>query len=231
MNLGLALHSGGKYKEAVAEFQVFLKSNPTPGPAHLLTGVARLKLDQPCEAIAPLEKARKWQPGEQTMVELGDAYYGCKRFLDAAMTYREAAGPAPGGPRLTRAAARAFWQAREYGEARTLFASIESLYSGESDFLYEYGDTLARVEGAGAGLPYLENAVKTAPNFVPARGALGRVLLELNRAADSVPHLEAAAPADPTLLLPLSRAYKATGRVEDAIRAETEYRTRIALQN
>jgi hypothetical protein len=55
--------------------------------------------------------------------------------------------------------------------------------------------------------------------------------LELNRAADSVPHLEAAAPADPTLLLPLSRAYKATGRVEDAIRAETEYRTRIALQN
>jgi hypothetical protein len=33
------------------------------------------------------------------------------------------------------------------------------------------------------------------------------------------------------LLLPLSRAYKATGRVEEAARLEAEYRRRIASQN
>jgi tetratricopeptide (TPR) repeat protein len=227
MNLALALHSGAKYKEAIRELELFLKANPQPGPAHLLTGVARLKLNQPCEAIPPLEKARKWQSNAQVLVELGDAYYGCKRFLDAAGAYREAGRVTPGDSRLTRAAARAFWQAREYKDAKPLFAAIESHYSTEADFLYEYGDTLARMDGAEAGLQYLEKAVKIDPNMVPARGALGRALLELDRAADSIPHLEAAAPADPTLLLPLSRAYKATGRKEDAARAEAEYRKRL----
>jgi hypothetical protein len=70
-----------------------------------------------------------------------------------------------------------------------------------------------------------------APDLLPARGALGRALLELGRAAESVPHLEAAVPADPALLLPLSRAYKATARAEDAARAEAEYRRTMSGRN
>jgi tetratricopeptide (TPR) repeat protein len=231
LNLGLALHSAGRYKEAIPEFELFLKANPQPGPAHLLAGVARLKVDRPCEAIPVLEKARQWQAGAQVLVELGDANSGCKRYLNAARAYQQAARLTPGDDRMTRAAARAFWQAREYKDARPLFAAIESHYSSEADLLYEYGDTLARLDGPDAGLPYLEKAVKTAPSLVPARGALGRVLLELNRAAESIPHLEAAAPADPTLLLPLSHAYKAMGRARDAARVEAEYRKTLAAQN
>jgi len=227
LNLGLAMHSAGKYKQAIPEFDLYLKANPQPGPAHLLAGVARLKLDQACEAIPLLEKARQWQASAQALVELGDAYHGCKRFADAGGAYREAARLTPGDLRLTRAAARSFWQAREYNDARRLYAAAESSYLSEADFLYEYGDTLARIEGAEAGLPYLKKAVRAAPNLTPAHGALGRALLELGRAAESVPHLEAAAPADPALLLPLSRAYKATGRLEDASRVEAEYRKKF----
>jgi superkiller protein 3 len=231
LNLGLALHSGGQYKEAIGEFERYLKANPKPGPAHLMLGVAFLKLDQPCEAIVPLEKARRWQANAQTLVELADAYNGCKRFLDAARLYRDAARLTPEDARLTRAGARAFWQAREYQEARPLFAAVESRYSTDAGFLYEYGDTLARIAGGEEGLRYLEKAAQAAPDLLPARGALGRVLLELGRAAESVPHLEAAAPADPALLLPLSRAYRATGRTEEAARAEVDYRRRIGGRN
>lgn len=231
MNLGLALHSAGKHKEAIAEFDVFLQANPRPGPAHLLAGVAQLKLGQPCEAVALLEKARQWQANKQVLVELGDAYSGCKRFLDAAGAYRQAADRTPDDSRLTRAAARAFWQAREYARAKPLFAAIESRYSAEADFLYEYGDTLVRINGPDAGLFYLEKAVKADSNLAPARGALGRALLELDRAAESIPHLEAAALADPASLLPLSRAYKTTGRAGDAARVQEEYRKRFGAQN
>jgi len=231
LNLGLALHSAGKYKEAVPELEGFLKANPQAGPAHLVLGTARLKLGQYCEAIAPLEKARRSQAGAQTLVELGDAYSGCKRFLDAGRAYRDAARLQPGDARFARAAARAFWQARQYEEARPLFAAVESGFATDATFLYEYGDTLSRIAGGKEGLPYLEKAAGAAPDLLPARGALGRVLLELGRAAESVPHLEAAAPADPALLLPLSRAYKGTGRVEEAARVEAEYRRKIAAQD
>jgi superkiller protein 3 len=231
LNLGLALHSAGKYKQAIQEFDLFLKANPQPGPTYLLAGVARLKLDRACDAIPLLEKARQWQASAQVLMELGDAYHGCKRFTDAAVAYRKAAQLTPGDVRLTRAAARSFWQAREYPDARPLYAAIESRHSNDADFLYEYGDTLARIEGPEAGLSYLERAVKAAPSLAPAHGALGRALLELGRAAASIPHLEAAAPTDPALLLPLSRAYKAAGRLEEAARVEAEYRKKFAVQN
>ena len=106
---------------------------------------------------------------------------------------------------------------------------MESRFAGDAEFLYEFGDTLARLRGAEAGLPYLEKAVKADPQLAPAHGALGRALLELHRAEESIPHLEAAVDTDAVLLLPLSRAYKATGRLQDAARAEAEYRK--SLQN
>jgi superkiller protein 3 len=230
MNLGLALQSARKYPEAVVEFDQFLKAVPQPGPAHLLAGVARLKLGKWCEAVPFLEKARQWQASSQVLVELGDAYNGCKRFSDAGKTYRQAAKSEPKDTRLTRAAARAFWEAREYTEAQPLYAALEAAFGSDSKFLYEYGDTLARASGAAAGLPFLERAVRVEPSLIPARGALGRALLELDRAAESVPHLEAAVSTDPSLLLPLSRAYRKTGRAQDAARVEAEYRRALSGQ-
>jgi tetratricopeptide (TPR) repeat protein len=287
MNLGLALHSGGKYREAIAQFEQFLKAYPQPGPAHLLMGVSRLKLRQPCEAVPPLETARKWQSTRQVLLELGDAYFGCRRYADAAKVFEamsdtakglqglglsyarlgrtaealEALGKlermgdsaelhelmsevrviegrnddavaemetacrlAPSDSRLRRLRARAYWRAGRYDDARKDFDALAQQWSHDPEFNYERGDTMVRLEGAEAGLPLLEKAVKQDPQLTPARGALGRALVEAGKLADSIPHLEAAAPQDPTLLLPLSRAYRAAGRAQDAARAEAEYR-------
>jgi len=228
LNLALALHSGRKYAEAIPEFERFLRAMPAPGPAHLMLGLSRLKMKQFCEAIPPLEKARLWQANAQNLTELADANAGCRRFAAAARAYRDAARLDPNNPALPRAAARAFWQAREYVEARPLFAALEPKFREDAQFLYEYGDTLARLEGVEMGLPLLEKAVARQPDLLPARGELGRNLVEAGRALEGIPHLEAAAPIDATLLLPLSRAYKAAGRVQDAARVEAEYRRSVA---
>jgi superkiller protein 3 len=294
LNLGLALHSGGKYADAIGAFEHFLKANPQPGPAHLLLGVARLKVRQHCQAIGPLEAARKWQSSPQVLIELGDAYFGCKRFADAAATF-EALGPTPKGlqgaglsyarlgrqkdaeaafaklqdmpptpelhelvaevrilegrnddaieeldaalrlapndSRLERLRARTLWRAGRYEDARAAHDRLTSRWSHDPEFQFERGDTLVRLEGPEAGLPFLEQAVKAAPNLIAARGALGRALVQAGRHAAAIPHLEVSVTEDPTLLLPLSRAYKATGRVQDAARVQAEYQNRVGSQN
>ena len=294
MNLGLALHSSGKYAEAAAEFEKFLKAAPQPGPAHFLLGVARLKLRKYCEAIAVLEAARKWQASPQVLIELGDAYFGCKRFADAAQTFEAlgdhpkalqgaglsyarlgrqrdaeaafaklAAMPAtaelhellaevrtlqgrnedaireldaalklqPSDSRIARLRARALWRSSQYEEARSAYQSLASRWTHDPEFLFEYGDTLVRLEGAEAGIQYLQEALRLAPNLIPARGVLGRALAQVGRHDAAIPHLEASISQDPTLLLPLSRAYKATGRVDDAARTQAEYQKRVGSQN
>ena len=294
MNLALALHSAGKYAQAIPEFNAFLKAFPQPGPAHLMIGAAQLKLRRPCDAIRPLETARKWQNNEQVLIELGDAYFGCERYGEAAKTF-EALGPTPkglqgtglsyarlgrpdlaqaafdklaslpptpqlhelqaevhtlkaehekavselqaavklarGDSRLRRLLARAHWRAAQYDEAAKLYADLAPKWQHDAEFNYERGDTLVRTQGPDAGLPLLEKAVKAAPQLISARGAFGRALMQAGRAAESIAHLEAGSRQDATLLLPLSRAYKATGRAEDAARTEAEYKKRVAGQN
>jgi hypothetical protein len=52
-------------------------------------------------------------------------------------------------------------------------------------------------------------------------------LMELDRPSDAIPHLEPAAKEDPALLLPLSRAYRALDRHNEAAQAESAYKLRI----
>ncbi len=294
MNLGLALHSEGKYGEAASEFEAFLQSHPQPGPAHLLLGVGRLKLKAPCDAIAPLETARKWQESQQVMIELGDAYFGCGKFAEAASVFdslgnlpkalqgaglsyarlgrsdlakaafdklanlppsaelhelqaevhtlegrhedavtqmQAAVRLAPTDSRVRRLLARALWRAARYEQAAKLYADLAPRWEHDPEFNYERGDTLVRIESLEAGLPFLEKAVAAAPQLISARGALGRALVQADRAKEAIPHLEAAVAQDQTLLLPLSRAYKTAGRADDAARTEADYKKKVAGQN
>ncbi|MBL8227967.1 MAG: tetratricopeptide repeat protein [Bryobacterales bacterium] len=220
MNLGLALHSNGRFAPAIKEFEAFAKARPQAGPVHLLLGTAHLKLGQACAAIPPLEKAAGWNK-ERSQLELADAYYACKRFERAARTYE-----AVGTRAAARQAAHCYWQARLYPDAKRIFQTLEQAFDREAEFQYEYGDTLARVDGPEAGLPYLRRAVDAKPALIAARGELGKALLATGDAAGAVPHLEAASRGDATLLLPLSRAYRESGREAEAGRVLKEYRTK-----
>lgn len=203
-NLGLALHSQKRYSQAIPPLEQSLKLHPSPGLFAVL-GVDYLKINEPCKAIAPLEKTDQ-------QVALADAYSACRRFPEAAMLYEKLGQP--------RAAARAYWEARDYEKAEPLFLRIAGQHRGDPEFAYEFGDTLLRAKGAAAALPYLEQAT----SLMEGRAALGKAYSELNRFAEAIPHLEAAVSLDPDLYLPLSRAYKATGRAADADRALQNYK-------
>jgi tetratricopeptide (TPR) repeat protein len=175
----------------------------------LVAGIDYLKLNEPCKAIAPLKQT------DRTDV-LADAYYGCRRFPEAARLFASR--------KDLRSAARAWWQARDYSQAKPLYEAIAAQHAADPDFSWEYGDTLLRVEGAEAAIPWLERASQ----IVEGRAALGKAYVEAGRFEEAIPHLEESAKADPDLMLPLSRAYKATGRAAEADRALKEYRKRQA---
>lgn len=230
-NLGMAYFSAGAHAEAVTAFATFLRARPQPGAAHLFLGVSWLKLQQPCRAIEPLETALRWpQHPRSGWTELADAYQGCERWEAAAKAYAEAAKLDSQDLRLVRQGAHCWRMARRYELAKPLFASLESSAAENVDFWFEYGDTLMRLEGAGAGLPWLQRAVAANPSFGLAQGALGRSLMELDRPADAVPHLEAGATEDPAVLLALSRAYRVLQRPADAAKAEAAYKAKISAK-
>jgi len=140
LNLALALHSGKKYADANLAFAQFLKTNPPPGPVHLVAGLSLLKANQPCQAAPILEKAKRWQASEQVLTELADAYSACQRYPQAGAAYTEAAAKATANAgRLKRAAARAYWLARDYPAARPLFTALRPTFSNDPEFLYEFG--------------------------------------------------------------------------------------------
>lgn len=205
-NLGLALHSQGEYTQASEHLERSLKLMPNQGLSAVL-GIDYLKLGQPCKAIAALEKTDKQEA-------LADALSGCKRYGEAARLYEQL-----GSRRL---AAQSWWQARSYARARVIFDSVADEYAADPGFCYEYGDTLLRAESPETAIPWLQRAT----SLVEARAALGKALSAMDRYAEAIPHLEAALTTDPDLLLPLSRAYKATGRAAEAERALKEYRKR-----
>ena len=74
-NLGLALHSAGRYREASLELQAALKLQPNFPRASLVLGLSHLKLGEPAKAIPPLERAAKEDPRSSIAhFELADSW-------------------------------------------------------------------------------------------------------------------------------------------------------------
>lgn len=74
--------------------------------------------------------------------------------------------------------------------------------------------------------PYAERAVKFAPANFAARGALGRILLDMGDVAGAIRELENAVrlePNSPPMRFSLASAYSRAGRKEDASRQRAEF--------
>jgi predicted Zn-dependent protease len=228
MNLGVVLHSAGRYAEALRELEAFVKIKAEPNPAYLLIGVSHLRLGQYCQAIPPLKIARQWN-AQRAILDLADAHRGCGEHELAARAYEAAVPFATADEQLlVRQAAHEYWLARSYADAKRLLQSIALHFADNPEFNFEYGDALVRTEGPEHGLKYLLKSAGAGPDRYAARAEAGKALLAVGRTQEAIPHLEAGSRADATVLLPLSRAYRALGRTEDAMRTEAEYRSKLS---
>lgn len=89
MNLGLALHSTGKYREAAREFGRVLKDQPQSASAWLFLGLAHLKLGEPEAAVEPLRRSLTYEPGNSVArLELGTALLAVGQPAEAVREFQ-----------------------------------------------------------------------------------------------------------------------------------------------
>src|SRR5918993_702542 len=122
-NLGIALHSAGRYEAAATELERVVASDPSLAPAWLMLGVTRLKLDQPDRAVPPLRRVVEKEPANTlARIELADAHLQLGQFREAASHFDKAAVLDPNSPKAWVGVGRSYT-----GMARQTFEELERL--------------------------------------------------------------------------------------------------------
>jgi tetratricopeptide (TPR) repeat protein len=171
LNLALAEHMAGHEREAIPHFEAVLKTQPTLAPALLSLGAARLALNQPEQAIAPLQKAIAADTGNRdARGMLAGALLGAGRFDPAAEQYRK----------LTEMSAddsRAWYGLGKSYESIATDA-FDRLQKGspQSPFVAALvADTRVQRRQYPAAIVLYQEALKQSPNLHGAHAALAEV--------------------------------------------------------
>ena len=100
LNLGLALYSSGKCRDAIGPLERFLEAQPNHAPALLLVGVCHQNLEQPTDARRALERAVALDPdNSRARLELADALLKDHQPEQAAQQFRRLARGDPENPK------------------------------------------------------------------------------------------------------------------------------------
>jgi predicted Zn-dependent protease len=138
------------------------------------------------------------------------------RNPEAVEAWRAAAELAPADRALQFELATALLQTKDFEAAQEIVTALLAEDAPAPEFNHLQGEILVAQQQPEPALPFLEKAVAAEARNLPARAAYGRALILAGRAADAVPHLEAALPldTDASLHFQLARAYQAAGKAE-----------------
>ncbi len=218
----IAEYRAGRYAESLAHAEAALRMRPDFTGALVFVGANRLALDQPAAAIPPLEKALRLAPNDRNArVMLAEARArdaeSRGQFRQAAGRWREAAAINPAlKPRL----ANALFRAADYA------AVLEVVVPDSAESWFLRGASLVNLQRPEKGIRDLEKALDLDPKLTPAHAAAGQAYLQMGKAAQAIPHLEAAAATDRdgTVHYQLAQAYRETGDRARAAKAAARYR-------
>ena len=123
LDLGLALHSEGKYEEAVGQFQAALRRDANLEPAWLMLGLSDLELNRPQDAVQPLLRVLRSDPqNERARLKLADAYLAIGKSQEAGKEFESVTKSNPANPKG--------WQGlglSDAGLSRQVFGRLENL--------------------------------------------------------------------------------------------------------
>lgn len=141
-NLALALHSAGRYREAVTELELIRTAERANSRYWFLLGLGYLKLGEPRKAVEPLGNAARLDPSNpNARVELADAWLESGDLENAEHEFRRLAVEHADLPKVWEGLALS-----RFGLSRKAYASLEQSSPSES---LRYG--LAAVAEAEAG--------------------------------------------------------------------------------
>jgi Tfp pilus assembly protein PilF len=90
-NFGVVLHLAGKDREALEQFRIALRQNPTLASANLFAGLSEVQLGDPKSALIYLKRAEQLDPTRPApLLALGKAYVALRDYGRANEVYRKA---------------------------------------------------------------------------------------------------------------------------------------------
>lgn len=207
-HLGLAHSLASQHAEAAAAYRKTLELKPGLYEAQLNLGVVLLNLQQPAEAAPLLKQAVAQKPAEfrpnyyyaQSQLATGQA-------AEAEAAFRTALKADPKADDARAGLGRALLRQDKRAEAAELLRA-----TGDADGLLELAARHEQSGEAAAAIALYEPIAAARPDDAAVRERLGVLLMNNNRAADAIPHLEAAVKASPT---PANRFALATAYLRD----------------
>ena len=161
---------------------------------------------------------------------LGESYAEAGKTAEAIFEYQTALAMQPHNPDLYEALGNAYQKVSKFVEAAQAYKQELQLSPNNMVALYNLGKiAIENQENPKAGVPLLEQVVKTYQHSAPADFYLGLGLVKLGRDQDAIPYLEKVAQDETTGEMPkraayeLARAYRRLGREEDSRRALAQF--------
>ncbi len=172
-------------------------------------------------AAEAFTKLTSLPPSVESYTLLGGMERDRGRFNESIAHWKSALELRPGDPALEKELAATLHQNRDYEAALPLVEKLIALAPDSPELNYLRGHILLSTRRAGDAIAPLEKAAAAAPDFLPARSALGLAYAQTGEQGKAAPHLEAALPIDRdgSLHFRLGRVYQALGRAEEAKQA------------
>lgn len=147
------------------------------------------------------------------------------QHTEAVKAWQAALALAPGNLGLRKELVTSLYQARDYAACIAEADLLLKQAPEDAQLLLLRADAALSQQDPQQALPFLERALRAEPAAVPIRASLGRALLQVNRPAEAIPHLEAVLPyaSDISVLYQLSQAYQQVGRNAESARMLARY--------
>ena len=234
LNLAEAYSEARQYRQAAQQFQKLSEILPDSPKVWYGLGHCYEKFSEqtPEESAHYRQLAQQaynrldhLPPSPESRIHAAELLDRSSEWMEAAKQWREVLELAPHDNRARGGLAWALFRARDYKAALDVIDNMrkDGFDSAVVDFLT--GGCWLNLEQPEKSIPYLEKAIAADPHFLPAKAAIGQVLLQTGKAREAIPFLRAALSVDEdgTTHFQLYRAYSRTGQMEAAKRALANY--------
>lgn len=234
LSLAEALSGAGQHKQAAQQFQELSGILPASPKVWYGLGHCYSKLSEqtPEESAHYRQLAQQaynrldqLPPSTESRIHAAEVLDKSSEWMEAAKEWRNALELAPHDNRARAGLAWALFRARNYKAALKVIDGMrkDGFDSAVVDFLT--GGCWLNLEQPEKSIPYLEKAIAADSHFLPAKAALGQVLLQTGKAREAIPFLRAALSVDEdgTTHFQLYRAYSMTGQKDAAKQALADY--------
>jgi predicted Zn-dependent protease len=171
MNLGIAYHMAGQYRESIRHLEAAVKANPELAQAFLFLGASEQKLGNPARAVPSLQKyVRKYGKDPRGRQLLADALFEVERFEQAAEQFEALSKLEAENPKAWHRLGRAY-----EALAGKSFERLEKIAPESAYWLALVGDTRAVQQQYRSAFFFYRKALEKQPKMRGIHAALGQI--------------------------------------------------------